>query len=126
MKTIRLSVGIISLILSVVVAAEFLLEILWNLLSMEDPGLGIIQMITVFITLVTIGVIAVIYHDINTCGFRLMQFALYLLGTGLLISIIHTEDMICNIVKIWLSMATIEMFFALIFIRTDKPRPSKL
>ena len=77
---------------SALLAAEFLLDIMWDLLSMEEPGLSVIQMSTVLIILLTIGVISAIYN-----------------GT-----------MICNIVKIWMSLATVLMLLILVFGRASE------
>ena len=123
MKKVRLFVGIITSILSIVVITEYLFEIMWGLLSIEDPGLSIMQVIVVFITLLISGVISTIYSDINTIGFRLMQFALYFAGTGLIITTVRTEDRICNIVKIWMSLATILMLLVFVFIKAGEEKP---
>ena len=123
MKKVRLFVGIITSILSVAVITEYLFEIMWGLLSIEDPGLSIMQVIVVFITLLISGVISTIYSDINTIGFRLMQFALYFAGTGLIITTVRTEDRICNIVKIWMSLATILMLLVFVFIKAGEEKP---
>ena len=123
MKKVRLFVGIITSILSVAVITEYLFEIMWGLLSIEDPGLSIMQVIVVFITLLISGVSSTIYSDINTIGFRLMQFALYFAGTGLIITTVRTEDRICNIVKIWMSLATILMLLVFVFIKAGEEKP---
>jgi len=122
LRKVRLFVGIITSILSVVIITEYLFEIMWGLLSIEEPELSIMQVIVVFITLLISGVISTIYSDINTIGFRLMQFALYFAGTGLIITAVRTEDRTCNIVKIWMSLATFLMLLILVFGKTGEEK----
>lgn len=117
MKKVRLFIGIITAMLSIVVITEFLFDIMWGLLSMEEPGLNAIQVIVVFITLLMSGVISAIYNETNSIWFRFVQFTLYLAGTGIVISIFSAEEIICNVVKIWMSIASVVMLLALIFDR---------
>ena len=117
MKKVRLFIGIITAMLSIVVITEFLFDIMWGLLSMEAPGLNAIQVIVVFITLLMSGVISAIYNDTNSIWFRFVQFTFYLAGTGIVISIFSAEEIICNVVKIWMSIASVVMLLVLIFDR---------
>jgi len=117
LKKVRLFIGIITAMLSIVVITEFLFDIMWGLLSMEEPGLNAIQVIVVFITLLMSGVISAIYNETNSIWFRFVQFTLYLAGTGIVISIFSAEEIICNVVKIWMSIASVVMLLALIFDR---------